>query len=50
VRHETHLTVYLGCVKADNVENYGHKGGPARNGVDLYSSRSVTWVGGNETI
>jgi hypothetical protein len=36
VGHGTHLTVYRGCgVEADHVENYGQKGGQARNGVNL---------------
>ena len=31
-----YLTVYWGCsVKTDHVEDYGHKGGDTRNGVDL---------------
>lgn len=35
--HGTHLAVYSGCrIKANHVEKYEHKGGPARNGVNLY--------------
>jgi len=36
VAHEAHLTVYFGrSIKVDNVENYGHEGGHACNGVNL---------------
>ena len=35
-RHGLYLTVYWDrSIKADHVENYGHKGGHARNGVYL---------------
>jgi hypothetical protein len=36
VGYGTHLTVYWACsIKADHVENYGQKGGQARNEMNL---------------
>jgi hypothetical protein len=36
VGHETHLAVYFRCiVKCIHVEDYGHKGSEAREGVNL---------------
>ena len=36
VGYGIHLTVYWGCsIKANHIEDYGHKGGDARKGVNL---------------
>ena len=36
VGYGTHLAVLLRCsIKANHVEDYGHKGSDARDGVDL---------------
>jgi hypothetical protein len=38
----THLAVYWRCgIKPDHVEDYGHKGGDARKGVDLQQVMNI---------
>ena len=45
--HRTHLTVYWDCgIKADHVENYGQKGGHARQGVNLQQGKVQSSVVG----
>jgi hypothetical protein len=49
VGHGTHLAVYFHfIIKAKHVEDHGHKGRDAREGVSLWQERinPLLWVGG----